>query len=406
MRGPDEWSERGWLALAAALPVALGLVHHGLGHAGDIEFFHRWYEAVRAGPAFYRDGPGLNYPIVGVLLVTGPSWLADRILGHALSLEAYTLVLKATLIAGEMALLRLASALARALGHARPRRLALLLYLLPSTWAGGAWFGQIDVWGTVFLVVAALGLARYHAAPRRDALALALSGLVLAALTKQLTWFALPPLAAGLGLALARHRIRAHQLCALLAPFALVLPDFFLILPEGHVSHLLFVLRHGSRHGELVVASGASLWSLIAPGGTPSSVLVWLGLPSDTWGWLAFAAAALGIAALFSRRVDPRGALLAAALLELAMALVLTGVHERYLAHAIPLAVLARGLGAPQPAGALTVAIGTLSGLFVLSTFSPWMPEAFGHPAPVALLTLAWALALVHERRRAPAAPC
>jgi hypothetical protein len=404
VRGPDDWSERGWRALAAALPIALGLVHLRLGHAGDVEFFHRWYQAVSEGPAFYRDGPGLNYPIVGVLLVTGPSCLVERALGHALSLAAYTLVLKATLIAGEIALLRLAASLARALGHARPRRLALLLYLLPSTWAGGAWFGQIDGWGTVFLFLAALGLARYHAAARSDALALALAGLVLSALTKQLTWFALPPLAAWLGHALLRHGRRSHQLGALLAPLALLLPDLVLELPEGHRSHLLFVLLHGSRHGELVVASGASLWSLIAPGGTPSSAIVWLGVPSHTWGWLAFALAALATAALTGRRFGPRGVVLAAALLELAMALLLTGVHERYLAHAIPLAVLARGLGPPQPAGALTVALGIFSGLFVLSTISPWMPQAFGHPAPVALLALAWALALVHERLRAPPA--
>jgi hypothetical protein len=402
VRGPDDWSERGWLAVAAALPIALGLVHLRLGHTGDVAFFHRWYQAVSEGPAFYRDGPGLNYPIVGVLLVAGPSCLVERALGHALSLGAYTLVLKATLIAGEIALLVGASSLARALGHDRPRRLALLLYLLPSTWAGGAWFGQIDVWGTALLFAAALGLARYHAAPRAGALALALAGLVLAALTKQLTWFALPPLAAWLVHGLVRHGRRAHQLGALLAPLALHVPDLVLVLPEGHRSHLLFVLLHGSRHGELVVASGASLWSLIAPGGTPSRAVVWLGLPSETWGWLAFALAALAVAALTWRRFGPRGAVLAAALLELAMALLLTGVHERYLAHALPLAVVARGLGPPQPAGALTVAVGVLSGLFVLSTFSPWMPEAFGHPGPVALLTLAWAFALVHERLRSP----
>ncbi|MCZ7685206.1 MAG: hypothetical protein M5U28_43105 [Sandaracinaceae bacterium] len=61
-----------FLGLACALPLALFAIHRELGHAGDLGFFHEWYLALREGSAFYRDGPGLNYPIVGVLLVCGP----------------------------------------------------------------------------------------------------------------------------------------------------------------------------------------------------------------------------------------------------------------------------------------------------------------------------------------------
>lgn len=404
MPGPDTWSERRWLAVVVALPTALACVHFGLGHGGDIEFFHRWQRAVAESAAFYRDGPGINYPIVGVLLVAGPGCLIERLTGHPLSLEAYWAVLKCTLVVGEMALLLSTEAVARALGHAAPRRLALCLYALPSTWAGSAWFGQIDVWGTALLSIAALGALRYAEAPRSRWLAVALGGLVLSILCKQLTWFALPALAAYLGAAIVRHRAWWHGLAALASPLTLFVADPFLTLPDGARSHLWFVLTHGSGHGELVVASGASLWSLVATGGTPSSEVVWLGTSSQTWGYLAFGLACVGIVALTRRRPDGRGAVLAAGLTQLSMALLLTGVHERYLCHAIPLLVLARALGPPQPAGVLGVSTGVVSGLFVLSTISPWLPESLGHPSPTALLSLAWGVALVHERlRSAPA---
>lgn len=394
-------SARAFHVAAVVLPLAALLVHHALGHAGDIAFFREWYLAVRVSPAFYRDGPGLNYPIVGVLFVTGPACVVDALLGRRLTLEEYQLVLKTTLALGEIALVLVSERLARALGEPRPRSLALMLYLLPSTWAGGAWFGQIDVFGTVLLALAALGAVRFHRDGDARALALALVGLVAAILTKQLTWFAAPALGLLILLGLRRHGTRSRWALALLSPSLLFAADPFLVLPDGYRSHVFYCLARGAVHADLAVASGASLWSLVAPGGTPAASIVWLGLDSFAWGWLAFALAHVAIAWAAWRRPDARALVVGAGLGELAMALLLTGVHERYLAHAIPLLLLGRGRvpreGVAFPLG---VAVGVVSGIFVLASITPGAPAWASRPEPSALLSLAWGVALVHELRR------
>ncbi|MEZ4252682.1 MAG: hypothetical protein R3B99_31110 [Polyangiales bacterium] len=50
--------------------------HAELGHRGDVAFFDAWRAAVREG-AFYRDGPGVNYPVVGVGFVCLPESFGD-----------------------------------------------------------------------------------------------------------------------------------------------------------------------------------------------------------------------------------------------------------------------------------------------------------------------------------------
>ena len=391
------------MLIAVALPCALWMVHHGLGHEGDIRFFYEWYLAFREGPAFYVDGPGLNYPIVGVLLVCGPAslveWLGGAVLGPgALDPGAYRVVLKATLVVAEILFFFAAAGLASALGARRPRRLAVLLGLAPSTWAIGAWFGQIDVWGTVFLLASFTGLVRFRATGRGAHLALGLAALYAALLTKQLTWFAAPALLALAVLGLRAHGAKARVIAAALSPACLFVVDPFLVLPDHARSHLLYVLAHGSAHGQLAVASGASVWSLFVVGGTPSDAVRFLGLSSLVWGILAWSTAELAfVLAVLRRGLVSRRLVLFAGFSHLAMATLLTGVHERYLGHAIPLVLLA-DLDGPRWRRALGWAVAGLAGIFVLSTIHE---EAFagqlyllGRPEPLALLSLAWLFSL------------
>lgn len=375
--------------LACALPIALFFIHHDLGHEGDLGFFHEWYLAFRESAAFYRDGPGLNYPIAGVLLVCGPARLVEALLGEPLDLATFVLVHKSVLVLGEILFVPAAACLARVLEARRPRASALLLYAVPSTWAGGAWFGQIDVWGSALLLASGAALVVYDRDGHRRWLAIGILALVLALLTKQLAWFSLP----GLGL-LALAGLRrcggfAAWAIALASPLLLFVVDPFLVLPDGYRSHVWFVLAHGSSHGELAVASGAGLWSLFARGGTLASDVRLLGISSFAWGWLLFAVAM--IVALARMRAAPRALIALAGIAQLAMATLLTGVHERYLAHAIPLLLLAESRRAR---GALGLAIGVLSGVFVLSTIHPQAfagPLAvFARPEPLALASLAW----------------
>ena len=149
--GAADLSARVFVALAIALPLAFLGLHAGLGHEGDIAFFHAWYLAFRAGSDFYAAGPGINYPIGGVLAVCGPARAMELVWGAPLSLDAFRVVLKVTLALAEVGLLFAARALLAQLRAPRPNLCALLLALLPSTWATGAYFGQIDVWGSLCL---------------------------------------------------------------------------------------------------------------------------------------------------------------------------------------------------------------------------------------------------------------
>lgn len=382
---------RAFAVLALVLPLSFAALHLRLGHAGDIEFFHRWYLAVRAGGAFYVDGPGINYPIVGVLLVSGPACLVDLLSGRALTLAEYWMVLKASLVLAEVLLVFASADLLRLLRDAQPRRSALVLFLLPSSLAGGAFFGQIDVWGTLFLVLSAAFVVRFRRDRGTAPLVLSLLFVALAILTKQLTWFAIPALLLGLAETLIRYGSRAQRLLALASPLLLFVADPFLDVPG--LSHLFFVLTHGSSHGDVVVASGASLWCLVASGGTPASELSLFGLSSQVWGWLAFASSQLLLFVRIGRHPQDRTLVLAAGFGQLAMALLLTGVHERYLTHALPLLLIATGFHR-RPASVLGVLVAFVSGLFVLSTLVEGLGAPLSWPQPTALLSLGWGIAI------------
>ena len=417
--------------MLALLPFALLPLHAELGHRGDVVFFDAWCAAVREGAAFYCDGPGINYPIVGVGLVCLPEAFGD------LPFETFRLALKASLALAETLTIFALAALARGLGARRPHAIALGAWAIAIA-PGGAFFGQIDVWGTLWMTLAWLALVRMtqrmtqrppdatvahtsaadttasdtnttvdgkvvdtHAADTttsdsdsdsdsdsvsvrvpsdRPSLALgvlAVLACTLALLTKQLALFSLPTLALVL---LARHR-RALVLALPLAIALALVPDLFLVLPEGWSTHLGFVLfGGGSDHGATLAHHGASVWALFATDPSAPSSSVTLGpFDAQQLGWIAFALAQLVLAwRLFRARFDPRSVVLHAGATHLAMAVLLTGVHERYLAHggAWLIVALAGRLRAPLAIGAVAA-----TGLYVIASvsweaFPPWLREA------------------------------
>lgn len=382
--------------MLALLPFALLPLQAELGHRGDVVFFDAWCAAVREGAAFYRDGPGINYPIVGVGLVGLPEAFGD------LPFETYRLVLKATLALAETSTIFALAALARGVGAHRPRAIALGAWAIAIA-PGGAFFGQIDVWGTLWMTLAWLALARVaertfatdaiDAAPATDdthpsarvasdrrSLALgvlAVLACTLALLTKQLALFSLPTLA----LVLLARRPRALAIGLPLAIGLAVFPDLFLVLPDGWSSHLAFVLfGGGSDHGATLAHHGASVWALFTPDpSAPSSSIALGSLDAQRLGWIAFALTQLVLAwRLFRARFEPRAIVLHAGATHLAMAVLLTGVHERYLAHggAWLIVALAGRLRAPLALGAIAA-----TGLYVIASvsweaFPPWLREA------------------------------
>jgi len=327
------------------------------------------------------------------------------------------------------------SPLARTLGAPRPRLLAIALYALPSTWGIGAWFGQLDVIGTLLLILAALGVVRYVLAVTRDStstgwLLLGVAALHGAILTKQLTYFSLPGLGAmlAIGLLIDMRQRRARRwlnlALVLASPLLWFVADPLLALPDGYWSHLAFVLfGGGSSHGDLLCASGANAWALAYPGGGRSALsTVVLGIPARTWGILAFAVLQLLLLAAFGREVvrtpdvlsgekppELRAALGVGILLvgvsNLAMVTVLTGIHERYLVHGLPFLFLGASLLAREASPhwqmlrAAVVLLGLWSGLFVLATIH-WesfrgSPSVFRSTAAMGWLQIAVLLPLL-----------
>jgi len=368
------------------LPLAALALHHGAGHGGDLAFFHQWYLAFREGPSFYATGPGLNYPILGVLLVCGPARLVDLVLGAPLSLEAFVLVHKASLAIGECAWIAAGASLAARLGHARPWLAAGLAYLAPSSWATGAYFGQIDVWGSA--LVLALLAATHALVTTREARArasVAVIGLAtLVLLEKPLAWLALPSIAVWLVLARGRIDPRAASISLLVALLAVLAIDAVVAWPFGIASHVVRSLTMpGSAHADLAVAGGASLWSFFFRSGVPSRTVLVGALDVRAAGVTLFSmvtAATLVLQARALRALGPSHAralvpsALAAGLVCLAGAYLLPGSHERYLVHALPpllfVALAPRAIIEPGALGPLIALTAFLCGAYVVASIS------------------------------------
>ncbi len=282
--------------------------------------------------------------------------------------------------------------------------------------------------GTLWLVIAALGavkLGESLSSTRRFGwLLVCLAGLHLAILTKQLTFFSIPFLVLALGLGLS-VMVRAESgrlgwaalAITLVSPLLWFIPDLFLTLPDGYGSHLVFVLTGGgSAHGDIVCASGASLWALIYPGSAVSSRETLLaGVPVRTWALTLFGLSQLLLLACLVRARGVAAAnrsklaITFMGLSNLAMTTLLTGVHERYLVHGVPFLVLGLSAQARQVStvpdrilcGGAWI-IGAWTGLFVLSTihsevFSSTPLSLFGLTPILSVLQLVLLLALLAD---------
>jgi hypothetical protein len=176
----------------------------------------------------------------------------------------------------------------------------------------------------------------------------------------------------------------AASLCSFLV---WLLPDPFLDLPEGYRSHLVFVLvGGGSAHGDVLSGNGANLWALVSSDPSASSLeTVYAGLTAKAWGLILFGGYQLLLLVwivLEARRREPEAQVRDAmgfgivyiGACNLAMATLLTGVHERYLFHGVPFLILGmslrvqRGIRFSQWLSPAVWFVAGWSGLFVLSS--------------------------------------
>lgn len=330
----------------------------------DVQTFLGWMKCLAAdqGPVYTPCFPDpINYPSVGLYLSAGVMLFFQK-LGFGPNEIS---VLYQRFLAGVDSLnLLVFYLLLRGLGIRVAAWCTLAFSLLPSTRAGASLWVQIDSVTQLFFTSGFLFALRGLTAIDRDALGKAqryLLGLGVmiscASLTKQLSIFALPPLALlfisltyRVGQRATKPRI-ALILIGILA-LAFSLDQAFPTPPGYYGSGVLYVLSTGSKHANILSANGGNLFSLL-PGDPSRSSLDFTPLIS-LWGltvrgiprylgigWFIglstiFFLCGLRLAAV-NRPLSPRGhtlySLTFAAFLSLLMNTVLTGTHERYMYH-------------------------------------------------------------------------
>ena len=363
---------------------------------------------------------GCNYPPLGAIASAGALHALDTA-KKALGWEALSLphAFRAYLSLVEVAALVLTFALFRTLGVPHAPLASIALYLLPSSWAGGALWGQVDVVTQAFLLGAAVSLVAVivddDVRPRRDLLLVAVGAAALAGavLVKQLALFSVPGLAAlvltALVAVLHRHGPRSFLWATVIAlavggGLFVLLDRALFALPPGYGSAVAYVWDTGTWHSRYLFANGPNVWTFLADRNrVPSDLPFYGGLTPRRAGFAAagVVCALLGIvfaihAAIalrdrrrfaLDRRLVAATAVVFIGLLNLVVPLLSTGTHERYFFHAFPFLIVglaAWHAAAPESAARArlpwAIAAAFVSGCFVLSIIRP---GAFGPLFPL-----------------------
>jgi len=411
----------GIAASAIAVVCLPELYHHT-----DQEFFSDWARHWdQDWRNIYVNSPTCNYPIIGTLSSAG---LLSLLGGESAGGNAYRYRLLLSIVDGLNVVL-----LYVILRRLRIKNAALwagVIGLLPSSWVGGALWGQIDGVTQCVLLITLLCLVLFttrQTRPRPGAFVayLVIVSVLLACLvlTKQLA--VLSAVALGLFLLISIYAFAATWSRAFAYAFlaggcfllCLFLPDVWLKVRPPYFSHLEYVWRTGSGHMEKIAGNGFNIWVFLGRDMWSSSrepFLLFL-TPKGT-GLVLFGLWAALVSCSFllyaERRlaecrpcVPDKQLLLHGvwylALLNLTFNVYISGTHERHLYHFYPYAILAcLGLEGQSRAWrnvllGVLVAGAVLYGLFVLGILSN-APRFLGPQRLAAFhLALLWYLTFV-----------
>jgi hypothetical protein len=352
-------------------------------HTDDYHEFSRWAECwLKDSKNIYLDC-GSNYPLVGLLASTG-ALSALKTLTGADDYSQIATYFRIYLAIFEALNFLLLWQLARALKLKHAAWISLVIAALPSSWAGGALWGQIDGVSQFFLLACVLCLVfAIQSDPERHSwgsslsFTLGLLALVAFVLTKQLAVFSLPAIAPLVLLACLKLWSSGTQLYGAMAAAAAVLlaATAFWILDSSlkvplhyYGSGYLFVWLVGSSH-PYISANGFNIWMLLGrdmlssskqpfaciqlldskfcltPFHTGIALYVTYVLALAAFYFALFRRPLLRVSCLFRDEVKMRFILatliLYLAQLNLGFNVFLTGTHERYLYHCFPFLMLA-----------------------------------------------------------------
>lgn len=333
----------------------------------DLDAFLRWSQDwAKAARGIYINCMYCNYPFLGMMFSAGAvDSLGIRDFDGMMGLFRYYLafidLLNVVVIYYLLKTLKVKDA----------PFWAGVVGLLPSSWIGTSYWGQIDNVGQLLILFFLLLAARLNEIPdskpwRNYVLALTLGFLLSCLLmTKQLVYFSVISLGS-MAVANIIH-ISRRWTGALLSLVVLVLSfitpillvDSLLEFDPQYLSHLHYVLATGSSHGDTISSFGFNIWSVFTddPFGSsrePMSVFglslipYKVGIALFLLSVLLLSAAAIyfhvgeyktGNRAFTSRHLCFW--LVHLALVNLGFNLLLTGTHERYLYHFYPFAIAA-----------------------------------------------------------------
>jgi len=392
-----------------AVSTVMVLLQPDIYHENDWNDMLSWAAKLDEGlRGIYTNCERCNYPLVGILVSAGLIHVLDPI-GSVDTSLLFRMVI-GLIDAANVFLLFL---LMRGLGIRKSALWAGIVGLLPSSWAGGALWGQIDSYSQFFLLFALLLIVHLNKAARSShqrrglPIYLALLGLMLTCLllTKQLAVFSLlvREAIAVINLYFACRslpRTLAYSGLFLAWQAALLLVSDLLVgVERPYISHLAYLWLTRSKHMDKITGNGFNIWVYLGWEQWASSrEPFYRTLTPRSTGFGLFAAwmTVLSVSLLVrlkrtyiryrSRAFDTEtlsDILFFLALTNLCFNVLLSGTHERYLYHFYPL-IIAATLGLRRHSALFSRSMlavlmfgATSYGLFVYEILSEQLPMAF-----------------------------
>lgn len=348
----------------------------GFHHEYDVYTFAQWAPALEEFKSVFTTDCFCNYPLLGLLFSSG----AINFFGGSITAFLFYLSLIDALN------VVLVYILLKRFNFQPALFWAGIIGLLPSSWVGGALWGQIDTIGQSILLLYLILLCLHLTSEKGKRFLLPfLLGVLLsiALLTKQLLLFPVLTFAFLTTLIWLCERTGfllklVSALVGLLLPILVI--DFYLILPESvHFSHFEKIFTEGSEHVNFISGNGFNIWMLFAHDMNESSTAIWLlGLSPKTMGILLTGIVSIWMffrfwietKSLQKLSLIPRF-LLTYSIIFLAVNLFFSGTHERYLYHFYPFLIAGLVLiNASRLTIYLTLFAAICYGLFVLGVLN------------------------------------
>ncbi|WGK68332.1 hypothetical protein P0082_07535 [Candidatus Haliotispira prima] len=321
-------------------------------HGYDVGVFVQWAKVSENFKDLYNSDCYCNYPVLGLLSSAGLLQLLNYKILSFLYVLSFIDLINVVLV----------YFILRKLEVKRSMFWAGVIGLLPSTWAGGALWGQIDNIGQLILFCIIIVALRFSTASHLGNKSLFLFSAIVgvlfafAFLTKQLLLFSLMPLSFMVLILILFYTnfkfidiIKHILICTFFTLIPIALFDLWLTIPnEYYFSHLERVFGTGSSHMDKISGNGFNIWRLLGRDMWSSSEIPFYKnfTPKGTGLFLFFSSLATISYLLFMNLKKHWNVnqftdkviifIFYLALVNISFNIFLTGTHERYLFHFYP----------------------------------------------------------------------